>query len=398
MRKKFVLLLLTVTMSAMTLVGCGHGNDASSTSAEYAEDTGPAIPDDSNSATITTEPCMNEDGEVLTQAPNDDIDEDYDFGRSPEEDLVPWDEMENEDVVEEMPAEVGEIEGIVVLQTLSYHGDDGISNIFVYSIQCINPDTGSSIDIAEFSARRPYNVASEDAYYLLPTIGDSNLAGNDRRYFSSDFSKMAVTKIFNDKNEAHAGWLDQSGNFFDVTEALGEQSSDFGDPVTYNAVGFTEDDLFVYNDNPYAMSYTWGNLNFRFTDSKAPVTSQEGNPLEKYCQIVNGNNEYAISDYVDDHLCLIYYHSDNNKTTSEKYDVNTEEAIPYIPGESRSNWSGVCSPDRSQIAFLSAPQQGNGGPDIFIIPFDGGEPVKLECDITFSSDISTNPSSLLEWK
>lgn len=398
MRKKIVAVMLVVAVSAMTLVGCGHGNDTSSASAECVEDTGPAIPDDSDSIATTTKPYVNEDGEMLIQAPNDDANEDYDFGTPSEDDLVPWDKMDNEGVVEEMPVETGEIEGIVVLQALSYHGDDDMSNIFVYSIQCINPDTGSLTDIAEFSARRPYNVASEDAYYLLPTIGDNNLSGNDRRYFSSDFSKMAVTKILNDKNEAHAGWLDQSGNFFDVTEALGEQSSDFGDPVTYNAVGFTEDDLFVYNDNPYAMSYTWGNLNFRFTDSKSPVASQEGNPLEKYCQIVNENNEYAISDYIDDHLCLIYYHSNNNKTASEKYNVDTKEAISYIPGDSRNNWSGVCSPDKSQIAFLSAPQQGNGGPDIFIIPFDGGEPVKLECGIAFSSDINTNPSSLLEWK
>ena len=339
---------------------------------------------------LSTEPATSVGLEDVTG-------ENDDFGRPPEDECVAWEE---DDGIEEevVVAETGEIEGIIVVQNYFYHADDGVSNIFVYSVQAVNPNTGESTKIAEFSVRRPYNVTSEDSYYLLPLIGDTNMVGYDQRYFSSDFSKMAATKIINDKNEAHAGWFDQSGNFFDVTEALGEQSSDFGDPVTYNAVGFTEDDLFVYNDNPYAIFSAWAELNFRFTDLNALNISQEGNPLDDSCQIINGNKLYAISDYIDDTMCLVYYHDKGNKTVSAKYDMNSGEVIPYIPGESRSNWSGVSSPDGSQIAFLSMPKEGNGNPEIFIIPFEGGEPEKLNCDIVFSNDTSTSPSSILEWK
>lgn len=390
MKKKTVVTILTLALSAMVFAGCGSSQE-SAAAASY-EETGPAVYADEaeEEPAISTEPATSVGLEDVTG-------ENDDFGRPPEDECVAWEE---DDGIEEevVVAETGEIEGIIVVQNYFYHADDGVSNIFVYSVQAVNPNTGESTKIAEFSVRRPYNVTSEDSYYLLPLIGDTNMVGYDQRYFSSDFSKMAATKIINDKNEAHAGWFDQSGNFFDVTEALGEQSSDFGDPVTYNAVGFTEDDLFVYNDNPYAIFSAWAELNFRFTDLNALNISQEGNPLDDSCQIINGNKLYAISDYIDDTMCLVYYHDKGNKTVSAKYDMNSGEVIPYIPGESRSNWSGVSSPDGSQIAFLSMPKEGNGNPEIFIIPFEGGEPEKLNCDIVFSNDTSTSPSSILEWR
>ena len=392
MKKKTVVTILTLALSAMVFAGCGSSQE-SAAAASYEESTGPAVYADEVGEELAeiAEPDDVSKGLIDVTGENDD------FGRPPEDECAEWEE---DDGIEEevVVAETGEIEGIIVVQNYFYHADDGVSNIFVYSVQAVNPNTGESTKIAEFSVRRPYNVTSEDSYYLLPLIGDTNMVGYDQRYFSSDFSKMAATKIINDKNEAHAGWFDQSGNFFDVTEALGEQSSDFGDPVTYNAVGFTEDDLFVYNDNPYAIFSAWAELNFRFTDLNALNISQEGNPLDDSCQIINGNKLYAISDYIDDTMCLVYYHDKGNKTVSAKYDMNSGEVIPYIPGESRSNWSGVSSPDGSQIAFLSMPKEGNGNPEIFIIPFEGGEPEKLNCDIVFSNDTSTSPSSILEWK
>ncbi len=392
MKKKTVVTILTLALSAMVFAGCGSSQE-SAAAASYEESTGPAVYADEVGEELAeiAEPDDVSKGLIDVTGENDD------FGRPPEDECAEWEE---DDGIEEevVVAETGEIEGIIVVQNYFYHADDGVSNIFVYSVQAVNPNTGESTKIAEFSVRRPYNVTSEDSYYLLPLIGDTNMVGYDQRYFSSDFSKMAATKIINDKNEAHAGWFDQSGNFFDVTEALGEQSSDFGDPVTYNAVGFTEDDLFVYNDNPYAIFSAWAELNFRFTDLNALNISQEGNPLDDSCQIINGNKLYAISDYIDDTMCLVYYHDKGNKTVSAKYDMNSGEVIPYIPGESRSNWSGVSSPDGSQIAFLSMPKEGNGNPEIFIIPFEGGEPEKLNCDIVFSNDTSTSPSSILEWR
>ncbi len=387
---------MALVLCTTTLVGCGHKNDSSPAPADYVESDGPAITDGSDTGkNVTATPYTNEQGEILMQAPNDDIIGNEDFEQEPEEENASLDAESIEEEV--VVAETGEIEGIIVVQNYFYHADDGISNIFVYSIESINPTTGESAKIAEFSINRPHNVTSSEFYYLTPIIGLNNRFGYDRRFFSNDFSKMAATKVFNDKNETHAGWIDQSGEFFDVTEALGEQSSDFGDPVTYGAIGFTEDNLFVYSNNPSPSYMYWHNDDFRYV-SPDSNKSQEGNPLEGLCQIIDGNNRfYCISDRIDEGTFLVDGY-EGDFCGSMLYNPKSHESSEYIPGTSRSNWSGVCSPDGSQIAFLSMPKEGNGNPEIFIIPFEGGEPEKLNCDIVFSNDTDTSPSSILEWK
>lgn len=95
-RKNFIIFLVTMFFALM--MGCGNSGDSAALD-DYTSD-GPAIPDDSNTENVAVNPYVNEQGEVLTQAPNDDIIENDDFGRPPEEDIVPWDEMEEgEEVV-----------------------------------------------------------------------------------------------------------------------------------------------------------------------------------------------------------------------------------------------------------------------------------------------------------
>lgn len=395
MKRKIFATVMALVLCTTTLVGCGHKNDSSPAPADYVESDGPAITDGSDTGkNVTATPYTNEQGEILMQAPNDDIIGNEDFEQAPKEENA---SLDAESMEEEVLSETGEIEGIIVVQNYFYHADDGISNIFVYSIESINPATGESAKIAEFSINRPHNVTSSEFYYLTPIIGLNNRFGYDRRFFSNDFSKMAATKVFNDKNETHAGWIDQSGEFFDVTEALGEQSSDFGDPVTYGAIGFTEDNLFVYSNNPSPSYMYWHNDDFRYV-SPDSNKSQEGNPLEGLCQIIDGNNRfYCISDRIDEGTFLVDGY-EGDFCGSMLYNPKSHESSEYIPGTSRSNWSGVSSPDGSQIAFLSMPKEGNGNPEIFIIPFEGGEPEKLDCNIIFSNDTSTSPSSILEWR
>lgn len=390
MKKKTVVTILTLALSAMVFAGCGSSQE-SAAAASYEESTGPAVYADEVGEELAeiAEPDDVSKGLIDVAGENDD------FSRPPEDECAEWDTDGAEEEVE--VAETGEVEGIIVLKNYFYHADDGISNIFVYSIESINPATGESAKIAEFSINRPHNVTSSEFYYLTPIIGLNNRFGYDRRFFSNDFSKMVVTKVFNDKNETHAGWIDQSGEFFDVTEALGEQSSDFGDPVTYGAIGFTEDNLFVYSNNPSPSYMYWHNDDFRYV-SPDSNKSQEGNPLEGLCQIIDGNNRfYCISDRIDEGTFLVDGY-EGDFCGSMLYNPKSHESSEYIPGTSRSNWSGVCSPDGSQIAFLSMPKEGNGNPEIFIIPFEGGEPEKLNCDIVFSNDTDMSPSSILEWR
>lgn len=389
MKRKIFATVMALVLCTATLVGCGGSADSSAEGSYEEPTTNPevVVKETEEAPTASPEPSNNIEADI--QEDTNELTEDE------TEQVL---EEENAPVEEEVVSTAGEAEGIIVLQNYFYRTDDGTGYTIIYSIKSIDSSTGMSTSIAEFSAERPYSTAIDKYYYLLPTIGTCNPYGNDRRYFSSDFSKMAVTKVFVDKNETHVGWLDQSGNFFDVTEALGEQSSDFGDPVTYGAVGFTEDGLFVYDDNALAYFPTWSSMNFRFTDIDTFSPSQEGNPLYDSCQIDTGYHLYTISDCIDDNTRIIYYQEKSDKIVCAKYNIASGEVINFIPGESRSNWSGVCSPDGSQVAFLSMPSTGNGNPEIFIIPSEGGEPEKLNCNIVFSNDENTGLSSILEWK
>ena len=211
MKKKVLATVVTLALSAMVFAGCGSSQE-SAAAASYEESTGPAVYADE----VDEEPAEIAEPDDASQGLTDVTGENDDFGRPPEDECAEWEE---DDGIEEevVVAETGEIEGIIVVQNYFYHADDGISNIFVYSIESINPATGESAKIAEFSINRPHNVTSSEFYYLTPIIGLNNRFGYDRRFFSNDFSKMAATKVFNDKNETHAGWIDQSGEFFDVT-------------------------------------------------------------------------------------------------------------------------------------------------------------------------------------
>ena len=121
-----------------------------------------------------------------------------------------------------------------------------------FTVVSIDPTTGEQETLAFFDA---YALTNTEAIFSFNFKGPGFPGGyalcyaSYRDMFSTDYSKIATQKIFLGNRESHAGWIDEDGNFFDVTEALGLQSqSDFDDPKQYAPVGFTEDGLFVYID------------------------------------------------------------------------------------------------------------------------------------------------------
>lgn len=389
MKKRIIVTILAWIIGTAMLVGCGNRNDASVLTPEASNSSGTnvAMPEETPATAATEAPKMTE-SELI----NDDL------GRPPEDECVPDDWMgeESTESTEAVVTEPGEVEGIIVVQSYYRADSSGKGNNFFYEINSVAPSDGTINHIATFSYYQPYNVNNAEFYFLPCNIGINNHIGYDRKAFSDDFSKMAITICYTARNETHAGWIDQNGNFFDVTEALGEQASDFDDPVHYAAVGFTDDDLFVYNDNLYAYADAWSTLNFRYTDSTNPINSQEGNPLSDYDPIIQASNVYCVSD-VNDTRYLVNTPS-FNACESFIYDLNTAEITSYIPGKARINWSGVFSPDGGKIAFLSRPKEGSGTPEIFMISPNGGEPEKIICDLVLSGDLTTMPSALLEWR
>lgn len=198
-------------------------------------------------------------------------------------------------------------------------------------VYCFNPETGTETLVSKFTFLS--RSANEDYY-----MDNSFILAPNQYMFSSDYSKMAITKYFANNGEAHAGWLDTNGVFFDVTEKLGQNSkSDFEDTVHYKADGFS-DEWFCF-------------ANYDI-DSNHP-------------------NHYHIA--IDDIICTAIQEGDIIPSNDQSGNL-----LEIVPGNSRDNWNGVVSPDGTSIAFMSTPK-GVSSPitDIYIIPTDGGDPTKV---------------------
>lgn len=295
------------------------------------------------------------------------------------EELPPEEAVEPEPVPEPVPEpepeelEPERLEGLIFVSgvTVIGYGDAQTH----YEIRCFQPETGKESLISQLD----FLTTNNKDYYVPASIQQIR-----RDMFSDDYSKLAVTKHFVSNGETHAGWIDSDGNFFDVTEALGLQSkSDFDDPASYEALGFS-DNLFGYYqytgkldaphywvpvDNITPSAICEGNVftrNGPFEDGKIAV---EAEPYQR-----SSYEYHEITSWIDDTRCIV----NTSGINSQILDLTEKKTREYIPGDSRENWNGVASPDGTRIAFMSAPLEGsNKVTDVYIIPVEGGNPARV---------------------
>ena len=290
----------------------------------------------------------------------------------------------------EDPAETEEPEEVlgIIAMTSEISGD------CTFRVVCINPNTGEQESLLNVTYTS--NVG-KDTYYLPPTMTVYSASASE--WVSSDFSKIAATKYMSGTGEYHAGWFDASGEFYDVTEALGLQAqSDFDDPACYFAGGFTEG-YFVY----YANNTSYDGRNYFYV----PLTNitldavQEGDAINAELPALPADSDsgYNLSDWINETQCLAdqYVERYNRKTSSVIFDTATGEVTEFIPGTSRYNWNGVLSPDGSTVAFLSSPKQGTDAPALYITPLSGGDPTKVETVLSFSDSYSINSPNFVQY-
>lgn len=302
-----------------------------------------------------------------------------------------------------------------------------------YTIYGVDPDTGEQRTVAEFNI--PLSVTSNadnSKWQIYPMF----LPGWNKRVplrgmFSADYMYMAVSRYSQDTMECRAGYYREGEKLYytDVTKSIGAVKGDFDEPVKQMAIGFTEGNQFVLADVPNIPNFYYDTAEWAF--SQVDV-SDNGTVVNSTLQAFNEADDFLmrgeswewwpenceLTDWVDDTHCIINYPAESvglmfggdriDRWDVRILDIETQETASFIPGESRSNWGGVISPDGKSVAFLSAPASGTGNAALYVTSIDGGEPRKL-CESIPSQRgstgyIITRPDSgktvyfLLEWR
>lgn len=279
-------------------------------------------------------------------------------------------------------------EGLILMTTTD-------TNLRDPKISCVNIETGEVTVIAEFNFM-PKTL--QDTIMYSPAAGFS--CGH-REWFTSDYSKVAVSRLDTQSGQTSVGWIDTNGNFFDVSEALGQlDRGDFDDPVTYRAVGFTDDGFFVYKQVTGSGLSGQSSYHYVPIDNIDPSAIQDGVPFLGYDE--DKLAKITVSDYIGDSRYLI----NTSDGMSQIFDVATGEKTAYVPGTARFSWHAVLSPDGSQVAFMSQPKSGLEK-YIYIMPLEGGDPAKVPTDsFSLSSqhgcetghDYGSSITMLVDWR
>lgn len=309
---------------------------------------------------------------------------------------------------------------------------DRTSKITIYAV---NPETGEKRTISEFSL--PISVSSSGGltWYTEPQIFsliyNSNLPL--RRLFSTDYQYIAYTLYSAETKEYRAGFYKEGEgvHITDVTKLVGAVGGDFDAPTKQQALGFTDSNQFIFVDMNSFGEYSiasgglttniedWIVFQVKVSDTGNIGSAQAYNDAATLLMAGDSwgwiEENWEVTDKIDDTHYLINYPEESDELIfggSKIYrwgvrifDVETHELSSFIPGESRTNWSGVASPDGESVAFISAPTSGAKTAALYITSVDGGEPVKI-LDISSSQGVLKMPAFgasgtayfLLEWR
>lgn len=391
MKKKFFVTVLALALSVVTMVGCGSSADSA---ADMGGDTGPAAYADETAEVVDEAPAEIAEPDDTSQGLADVAGENDDFGRPPEEDLVPWDVEEGEETVTEEVPVTGEIEGIIVLQA------DWRTGVPIFTVNAINPDTGEYHNVSSFTFDIAAPINADD-YTIAPFASffpTEYLDANYASLFNSDYTCMVATKTFLGNEEQHAGWVDQSGNFFDVTEALGEgRQSDFDEIKKITALGFTPDNNFVYIDETHP-----DESEYRFVplDNIVPGASYQADAADR--RIIMDRQSWGWlknarpTNWVNEDQFLTVSHSDGEMVCALAT-VSSQSIVEIVPTGSLSSWSPVLGPDGSSVVFMAAPTRGTDNPSIYLTDISGSStPTKLETSYLPINSRVTDGGSLRE--
>lgn len=291
----------------------------------------------------------------------------------------------------------------------------------VLQIYVVDPVTGSQTLWSQFGTTNP-NVSMGYTY-----------TRNAETQFNNNYTKFATNLLKAEINEfgnylEHAGWLDQNGNFFDVSAALDhhngwaigfygpEDSFYFGTIESrkgpnnkiytrilackateeeilrgeYHIIG-TDDDC--KTDESYYNNYIDKDI-VGFTEVTGRWGELEGQTITSHTLTVTSEAEPSKKIFIVDYLPMPGYPRVLPIQNYESLlcDSTTGALIHYLPDsyktDNKSEWGGVLSPDGTTVAYLTVPgTKGNIGMEFVDIsqfiasglnPAARGVPVKKE--------------------
>ena len=380
MKKRFLVVLIVMAVYA-AMAGCGK--DVVQTNNGYRSDSSTPQTDSSDNHTGTTEetPIKATESDMAGVFAEEDTtshDDSDSFIDSSEGKNVSLDESETEEVEsEESVVEVSLANKVVLLKV------DWTSQVLDvnYELSVVDPYTGQQTPLRNFYF---VTIPDNETEYMYTPAHTMSRYANYRDLFSGDYTKIAVTETELADQESHAGWMNEEGEFTDVTELLGLQSqSDFDDPVKYQAVGFMDDTTFVYIDMDENKYFTVD------IDNIEPSSVQEIDASQSpYLHVPHSDYSWmrdcSPSCWVDE----THFYGDIKREHSVFVDLTTKERKDYIPGDSRLNWGAVYHPAKDAVVFVSKPDTNNGVADLYRMSLSD-QNVSLVCNLdnTAQNDI-----------
>lgn len=252
----------------------------------------------------------------------------------------------------------------------------------VVQVYVIDPVTGTQTLWSQFARPNP-NIQ----------IGHT-LYGNTRSQLSRDYTKLAASYPEARTGEfgqpvSHAGWINQNGEFFDVSVALGLDDT--------GTIGFSETDDYFYFKTHDKTRLPNGRLAVdivicrgtveeiqngkyhRFAVGDDKISYHENYLDYTYNKDLFGGIELIYSgayvswelpatDYAEPskNIFIADYHPHPDfpyfpikGSTSVLFDSTTGTLVHYLPDgyntDGKSEWGGVLSPDGTTVAYLTAP-------------------------------------------
>lgn len=286
---------------------------------------------------------------------------------------------ETEIIVPPAPVNDGLPHGLILLTQTKRPTD--VNADIVLQVYTINPTTGEQTLWSQFTKPSP-DISFN---YLLAGSIKGQLNANCT-VFAANKPKAAVGEYGQDVN--HAGWIDQSGQFFDVSNALG---------LDYTfALGFGETDDKFYFDVFEKLGMRGKYSIIQSVLCRSTIEGIKKGEYERVCvyddpQIREPNRYYLYHRDLFDGLKLVYsgasvswelpatdyaepgkniiiadYHPHPDcpyfpikNDTSVLFDSTTGSLIHYLPDsyntDNKSEWGGVLSPDGTTVAYLTVP-------------------------------------------